>query len=262
MQTLSLWLRIYVGLLTVFFLAPILIVVSVAFTSAGFVAFPPTGFSLRWFVKVLNGSQFLLPLWNSIQLGIASTLVSMLLAVPAAITLVRHRVPFGDVVIAFLLSPLSLPTIILAVGLLFFVAKVGLGSSFAGLVAGHAVITVPYVLRTVLGVYSGLNREVEEAAQVLGAGGFDTFRLVTLPLILPGLLAGGIFSFLLSFDEVAVALLLSNIDTTTLPVAILSYLVFNYDPAVAAISTIQMAVVIGLLFLLERIFGVQRVVFS
>jgi len=254
-------LLIYAAIAVVFLAAPIAIVIAVAFTSADYVSFPPTGFSLRWFHKVVSDPEFVRPLWNSFELGIASTLLSMVLAVPAAIALVRHRFRFGAAIQAFLLSPLSLPTIILAIGLLFFVARVGIADSFAGLVAGHAVITVPYVLRTVLGVYSGVNREVEEAAIVLGAGPAQAFRFITLPLLAPGLIAGGIFAFLLSFDEVAVALLLSNSSTTTLPVSILSYVVYNYDPAAAAVSAVQIAIIIALLVALERLFGIKRVMF-
>jgi putative spermidine/putrescine transport system permease protein len=107
-----------------------------------------------------------------------------------------------------------------------------------------------------------MNREVEEAAQVLGARPWQVTWLVTLPEIRPGVIAGAIFSFLISFDEVAVALLLTNSDTTTLPVSILSYLVYNYDPAVAAISTIQIAIVVVALVLLERLFGVKNLMFA
>jgi len=248
--------------IVVFLAAPIVIVVGVAFTSADFVSFPPTGVSLRWFKRVISDPEFLGPLWNSAKLGVTSTFVSLALAVPAALALVRHRFRLGAAIQAFMLSPLSLPTIILAVGLLFFVARIGLAGTFLALVAGHAVITVPYVLRTVLAVYSGVNREVEEAATVLGAGPFRAFWHITLPLIMPGVLAGAIFSFLLSFDEVPVALLLSAPDTTTLPVSILSYLVYNYDPAVAAVSALQVAVIFVLLLVLERTFGLQRVMFT
>ncbi|HLI10359.1 MAG TPA: ABC transporter permease [Alphaproteobacteria bacterium] len=262
MSRLGLGLSLYVGVLTIFLLAPVAVVIASAFTGAEFVTFPPHGVSLKWFAKVLGDPQFVVPLWNSLRLGVLATLLSAVLAIPAAIAMVRYRLPGADLIQAFLLSPLSLPTIILAVGLLFFVARIGIGSSLLALVVGHAVITVPYVLRTVLGVYAGINREIEEAAMVLGANPLRAFWLVTLPLIRPGILAGAIFSFLLSFDEVPVALLLSNTDTTTLPVSILSYLVYNYDPAVAAISTIQIAIVIAVLLVLERVFGVKHLLFT
>ena len=253
---------VYVGLLSTFLLAPVFVVIVAAFTSGDFIMFPPQGFSAKWFDKVLRDPEFIQPLWNSIRLGIAATLVSAVLAVPAAITLVRTRFRGRRGVETFLLAPLSLPTIILAVGLLFFSARVGLTSSFAALLLGHVVITVPYMLRTVLGVYAGMNREVEDAAHVLGANSWQVAWHITLPIIRPGILAGAIFAFLMSFDEVAVALLLTNSDTTTLPVSILSYLVYNYDPAVAAISTIQIVIVVAGLLFLERFFGIKNVMFA
>jgi putative spermidine/putrescine transport system permease protein len=260
MNGLSLLTRLFVAAVIVFLAAPVIIIVSVAFTSAEFVTFPPTGISLRWFRQVLTDTQFMIPLWNSFLLGIFSTAVSILLAVPAAITLVRNDLRIKIAISAFMLSPLSLPTIILATALLFFLARFGLGTSPVGLLIGHVVITVPYVLRTVLGVYAGIGPEAEEAARTLGARSWQTFWYVTVPMIRPGLLAGGIFAFLLSFDEVAVALLLSTTDTMTLPVSVLSYLVYNYDPAVAAISTVQIVIVVVLLLTLERFFGVKHLV--
>lgn len=255
-------LRAYVAAMILFLAAPVLIVVVSSVTAADFVTFPPQGMSLKWFEKVLGDPQFVAPLWNSLRLGVVATLLSALLAVPAAIALARAPRPGTAAVEAFLLSPLSLPTIILAVGLLFYMARIGFTNSFLALAVGHVVITVPYMLRTVLGVYAGLNREVEDAALVLGAGPLRTAWHVTLPALRPGILAGAIFCFLMSFDEVAVALLLSDSDTTTLPVSILSYLVYNYDPAVAAISTIQIAIVLAVLLVLERVFGIRHLVFA
>jgi putative spermidine/putrescine transport system permease protein len=252
----------YVALLSVYLVAPIVVVVVAAFTAADFIMFPPSGFSLRWFEKVLREPDFVRPLWNSLRLGVVATAVSSVLALPAAIALVRGALPGRRAIETFLLAPLTVPTIISAVGLLFFASRIGLTSSFAALLAGHVVITVPYMLRTVLGVYAGMNREVEEAAQVLGANPWRVAWHITLPGIRPGIIAGAIFSFLISFDEVAVALLLTNSETTTLPVSILSYLVYNYDPAVAAISTIQIAIVIAALLLLERLFGVKNLMFA
>ena len=255
-------LLIYTAVMALFLIVPVVVVVVASFTAGDFIMFPPRGFSLRWFDKVLGDPEFIKPLWNSIRLGVIATFVSSVLAIPAALSLVRGALPGRRWIETFLLSPLSLPTIILAVGLLFFAARIGLTNSFAALLAGHVVITVPYMLRTVLGVYAGMNREIEDAARVLGADRWRTAWYVTLPIIRPGLLAGAIFAFLMSFDEVAVALLLTNSDTTTLPVSILSYLVYNYDPAVAAISTIQIAIVLVALLVLERLFGIRHVMFA
>lgn len=253
---------VYTVVMALFLIAPVMVVVVAAFTAGDFIMFPPSGFSLRWFEKVLDDPEFITPLWNSVRLGVMATLISSLLAIPAALSLIRGILPGRRWIEAFLLSPLSLPTIILAVGLLFFTARLGIGDSFVSLLAGHVIITVPYMLRTVLGVYAGMNREIEDAARVLGADRWRTAWYVTLPIIRPGVMAGAIFAFLMSFDEVAVALLLTTADTTTLPVSILSYLVYNYDPAVAAISTIQIAIVVVALLILERAFGIRNVMLT
>lgn len=262
MNRFSLPLKLYIAGVIVFLLAPVLLVVAVALTPAQFVTFPPPGLSLRWFDKVLSDPTFVQPLWNSLRLGCVATLLAAVLAVPAALVLVRYPVRGAREIQTFLLAPLSLPTIILAVGLLFFTSRIGLGGSFIALVAGHTVIIVPYIMRTVFGVYAGISQEIEDAALVHGAGPIRTFWYVTLPMIRPGILAGAVFAFLMSFDEVPVALLLTNTDTTTLPVSILSYLVYNYDPSVAAISTIQIGIVIVALLILERFFGVRNLMFQ
>lgn len=261
MRTTNLAFRIYLGAIIVFMLAPILVIVAVAFTSSQFASFPPRGFSLRWFHKVFEDPVFVLALWNSVRLGITSTVVASLVTIPATLVLVRYPSAFAQHLQAFMLSPLSLPTIILAVGLLFMNARIGLESSFWALVAGHTVIVVPYVMRAVFGVYAGASYELEYAAAVHGANPLRVFVHVTLPMLRPGIVAGAIFGFLMSFDEVSVALLLSDSRTVTLPVAILSYLVNNSDPAVAAVSTIQMAIAVCSLVVLERFFGVRRLMF-
>jgi putative spermidine/putrescine transport system permease protein len=255
-------LKAYLAAMTVFLLLPVLVVVFVAFTAGDFITFPPPALSLRWFQTVLVDPAFMHALWNSFRLACAATLVAAALAVPAALVAVRHPVRGMQQIQLFLLSPLSLPTIILATGLLFLMPRLGLDGSFAGLVAGHTVIVVPYIMRTVFGVYAGVNREIEDAARVHGAGPLQTFWQVTLPMIWPGILAGAIFSLLMSFDEVPVALLLSNTQTTTLPVYLLSYLVYNYDPSVAAIATVQIVIVLVALLVLERFFGVKNLMFA
>lgn len=262
MRHFSFALRMYIAVLVLFLLAPVLIVMVVSLTSGNFVTFPPPSLSLRWFDKVLSDPQFLLPLWNSLRLGCACTALAVALAVPAAIVMVRHPLPGMRWIQIFLLSPLSLPTIILATGLLFFMPKVGINDSFIALVVGHTVVTVPYVMRTVFGVYLNANPEIEHAARVHGASPLQAFWHVTLPLVRSGIAAGAIFAFLMSFDEVAIALLLTNTDTTTLPVMLMSYLIYNYDPAVAAISTIQILIVIVSLLLLERVFGIGNAMFA
>lgn len=251
-------LRTYAVLAALFIMAPQLIVIVIAFSPASFVAFPPTGFSLRWMHQVFVDPTFMRPMWNSIVLGLIACAVAAVLAIPAAIALVRYPFRHATAVQTFLLSPLSMPVLILAIALLFFLSAVGLGNTFAGLVIGHVVITVPYLMRTVVAVYAGADPHVEEAAYTLGANPLSTFWHVTLPMLRPALFAGGMFAFLISFDDVAVSLLLSNARSMTLPVSILGYLVNNYDPAVAAISVIKMAIVVVGLIALEYGYGLRH----
>lgn len=260
MRGLPLSLRGYVWLASAFLLFPVVIVIVSAFTDGDFITFPPAGISLRWFVKVLTAPEFMWPLWNSLKLGLATTLLAAALGVPAAIALVRSRAPAARMLELFMLSPLSLPTILLAVGLLFVAGQAGLGASFAVLLCGHVVVATPYLLRTVMGTYAGIDASLEEAAAVLGASPLQCLRHVTMPLMKSGVFAGAVFAFLISFDEVAVSLLLTNTRTMTLPVSILSYLVYNYDPSVAAIATVQIGVAVALLLVLERTVGMRQLV--
>lgn len=250
----------YLTAITLFLIGPLLIVGVVAFTSASFVSFPPPGYSLRWISKVVHDGEFMRALMNSLLVGVSAVLISSALAIPAAIALADRRDAWGRATVTFLLAPLSVPSLILALGLLFFLSAIGLGNTLAGLLLAHGLVTFPYVLRIVLAVLFGMPRSYMEAAYCLGATPLRAFLRILLPYITPGLVAGGLFAFLISFDEVALSLLLTNASTATLPVTILNYLVHNYDPAVAAISLVKMAVVFTVLLLADRFFGLDRLI--
>jgi putative spermidine/putrescine transport system permease protein len=254
--------QIYLVAAIAFLAVPLAVVVVVGFTSSNFVAFPPESYSTKWIEQVLSDSTFMMPLWNSLVLGFAASIVAAVLAIPAAIALVRFPFPGATELQAFFLSPLSIPPLVLSIGMLFFFSGIGLGNTVTGLLIGHVVVVLPYLVRTVVAVYLDMDRTVEDAAITLGASPLRTFLLITLPLLRPGLFAGGLFAFLISFDEVAIALLLSTASSVTLPVAIFSYLIYSYDPAVAAISVVQMVLVLILLLILERSFGLGRLVMT
>jgi putative spermidine/putrescine transport system permease protein len=255
----TLLLRAYCGAVLVFLSIPIVVAVGVAFGEDRIARFPPTGFSLRWFSAALSDPSFVGALINSLQLAVLTTVLALFIALPAAIALVRRRFPAQATLEAFLLSPLSLPGVLFGVSMLFFLGATGFGLTWWGLLAAHVVIAVPYVLRATLAVYRGLDRGLEEAALVLGAGPWQTFWHVTLPLLRPGLAAGGLFAFLISFDNVPVSIFLTTAHNNTLPVTIMSYLVSqDFDAIIGAISAAQVGVVFALLYLLDRIYGVAR----
>ena len=255
----ALALRAYCGLVLLFLSMPILVAVGVAFGTDKIARFPPRGLSLRWFGAALTDQTFIGALVNSLQIAALTTVVTILVGLPAAITLVRQRFPGQAALEAFLLSPLSLPGVLFGISMLFFLGASGFGLTWWGLVVAHVVIAVPYVLSTTLAVYRGLDRGLEETALVLGAGPWQTFWHVTLPLLRPGLVAGGLFAFLISFDNIPVSIFLTTAHNNTLPVTIMSYLVNrDFDATVGAISALQVGVVLALLYLLDRIYGVGR----
>jgi len=253
-------LRLYCAAVLTFLSLPIVVAVGVAFGSDKIARFPPTALSVRWFGVALSNPTFLNALGNSVILAALTTLLTIVVGLPAAMALVRRRLPGQHALETFLLSPLSLPGVLFGVAMLIFLGASGFGLTWWGILVAHIVIAVPYVLRTTLAVYRGLDRGLEETAGVLGANPWQTFWHVTLPLLRPGLVAGGLFAFLTSFDNVPVSIFLTTARTTTLPVTIMSYLVNqDFDPIVGAISAVQVAFVLVLLVLLDRVYGIGQI---
>ncbi len=166
--------------------------------------------------------------------------------------------PGGEAITALLMAPLVFPAVVIAVALLQFYTLIGVRGTFGALAAAHLLITLPYVVRSILASLSGVDPALEEAARTLGASGWAAFRKITLPLIRPGLVAGGIFSFIVSFDNVPVSIFLVSVRQTTLPVKIFSAVEHGIDPGIAAVSTL-LIVMTGLgLVLAERWAGFHR----
>ncbi|MBD8555248.1 ABC transporter permease [Rhizobium sp. CFBP 8762] len=248
----------FVVLFFIFMLAPILIVVLVSFTSAGYVSFPIPGWSLKWFARIFEYQPFVDALIVSIEIAIGATILSCLIGVPAALYLARSRSRWASGVMTFLLSPLSMPMIVIGFASLFFLSWLGIGISFAALLITHTVVCLPYIVRTVAGVYSGLRPAYEEAAAILGANPLKTFWHVTLPLIRPGIMAGSLFSFLTSFDNLPISYFFGSSSTNTLPVVMLSYLENQFDPTIAALSTLQLLIAVVALLIVDRVYGIDK----
>lgn len=254
--------RLILGVLTVGFfiylVVPIFVVVAVSFTAANYVSFPIQGFSVRWFHRIIEYKPFTDALWVTLRVAIASTLVAVLVGVPAALYLVRARNAATEVIMAFLLSPLSMPMIVLGLALLFYLSAIGLGISLASLIIAHTVVGLPYVVRTVAGVYRGAPRELEESASIIGATRWQIIRYVVLPQIRPGIFAGAMFSILVSIDNLPISFFFGSPSTNTLPVVMLSYLEHQFDPSIAAISTVQMLIALAGLVVIERMYGLKH----
>jgi putative spermidine/putrescine transport system permease protein len=250
--------RTLIALIYLFLLAPLLVVLVMSFDTRPYLAFPPAGFSLASYAAVLRNSDFGHAAGASVLVGIVVAALALGAGVPAALTLGRGEWRGRGVAGGLFLSPLLVPHIVLAVGILLVLAPVGLLDTYTGLILAHVGITIPYVIRTVSLSLAGVDRSCEEAARVHGASPFATFRRVTLPLAAPGLVAGGAIAFLVSFDEAVIALFVANTHVNTLPLAIFRYIEFRTDPQVAALSVLLILASILIMLLIERGLGLRR----
>ncbi|MSO77787.1 MAG: ABC transporter permease [Alphaproteobacteria bacterium] len=240
-----------------FILAPLVVVCLVAFTPEAYLSIPTTRWSLRWF-KAIWGSDFIPAFWISVYVAAAAASLALLVSVPAAIATARFQFPGREALVAYFLSPLMVPHVVLGVALLRFMAEVGLTANAFGLIMGHVVIIMPFTLRLALAALAGMDRHVEWAAGSLGASDLTVFRRVTLPIILPGLAGGWLLAFIQSFDELTMTVFVASPGTTTLPVRMFQYITDNIDPMVAAISAALIGLAILLMAVMERVYGLER----
>ncbi|GMA27218.1 ABC transporter permease [Arenivirga flava] len=250
--------RVIVALSYLFLLAPLLIVVVIAFSSNQYLSFPPEGFTLRWFAELPQQAGFMQGLQTSLITASAATLIVLVIGVSAALALDRYDVPGKAALSSFFLSPLLVPTIVIALGLVLVLGPLGLTNTYESIVLGHIGITLPYVVRTTLMSLATSDTSCEEAARVLGANAFTVFRRVTLPIIRPGVIAGGVIAFIVSFDEAVISLFVAESGRPTLPVQILRYVEYSADAAVAALSVVLIVFSAVVVVVVERLMGLKR----
>lgn len=245
------------AILALAIIAPLAVPVAISFSDSIIVGFPPRGFTLKWYAKVLQDEEFLTTLALSAELATIVTVLTVLLGVPCAIGLSRFRFPGRQAVLSLVLSPLIFPVIVTGVALLQFVSALGSRNSFLHLVIGHTAICLPYLVRTVSASILLVDRSTEEAARTLGAGSLTTFRRVTLPQIRSGVLAGCVFAFITSFDDYALSMWLADARTYTLPLQVYVFIERLFDPSVAAISALMILFSLTLLLIVEKAMGLK-----
>ncbi|KOF17644.1 ABC transporter permease [Ensifer adhaerens] len=246
------------SLIVVFMLAPMVVVCLVAFTPENTLAMPWNGLSLRWFEAVFHHNDFMSSFGNSIRLALLAATISTLLAVPAALAITRHEFRGRDVLNALFLSPLIIPHLVLGVAFLRLFSLMGMTGSFTWLVATHAIIVTPYTLRLVLASLTSMDRNAENAARTLGAAEWTVFKRITLPLLLPGISGGWLLAFINSFDELTMSIFVTSPSTVTLPVRMYMYASESIDPMMAAVSTLTIALATVTMIVLDRMFGLDR----
>ncbi|WP_257112525.1 ABC transporter permease [Pseudomonas ficuserectae] len=245
-------------LVVIFMMAP-LVVCLVAFTPENTLSLPTTDFSLRWFKAVFERADFIDSFYNSLTLAFVSATLATLIAVPAALAITRHTFPGRNFFNALFLSPIIIPHLVLGVAMLRLFALMGVNGSFTWLIFAHVLVITPYVLRLVLAAAIGIDRSAEHAAESLGANRFTLFRQITLPMILPGVAGGWLLAFINSFDEVTLSIFVTSPATQTLPVHMYVYATESIDPMMAAVSALVIALTAATMILLDRVYGLDRV---
>lgn len=248
------------GAILAFLLLPIAVVGVFALNPTPYIAFPPEGVTLRWFEKFFASPDFMGAFWLSLKVALAVLVLSVLIGGAAALALARGNLPGSRVLTALFMSPLMLPAILTGLSLFQLYLLLDIGRPVWGLIMGHTLVAVPYVLRTTLAVLHNFDRRLEEAAAALGASPLRVFFEITLPLIRPGVFAGGIFAFIVSFDQFPISLFLVPPKGETLPVVLFNYMKFDLDGAIAAASMVSILMAVTVVMLIEKVIGLKAYV--
>ena len=272
--------RTICGLIFLFLITPIIILIPLSFNAEPYFSFTPKmlsldpeGFSLRWYWDILkngmaapeataaegwwadmwNNAQWVRSIKNSFYYGIASTLLATSLGTLAAIGLSRSEMPYRRSIMAVLISPMIVPLVITASGLFYFFSAIGIAKTDLGIILSHAALGTPFVIITVTATLVGFDQSLVRAAANMGAGPVRTFFKVQMPLILPGVISGGLFAFITSFDEVVVMLQMSDVKQRTIPRQMFSGIREQISPTILAVATILVIISIGLLTAVEML---------
>jgi len=243
------WHYIYLAICTAIFIyliAPLFVIFPLSFSHDEFLIFSeemkrldPDGFSTRWYKDMVWGTKnpWGLAAKNSLFIAFFATIGSVLIGTLAAVGLSSRYMPYKGIIMAILISPMIVPLIISGVAIFFFMAKVGLAATHTGIILAHIILGTPFVVITVTATLSGFDHSVTRAATSLGSTPINTFMKITLPLILPGVISGGLFAFVTSFDEVVVVLFLAGLENTTIPIQMWIGLREQLSPTILAVAT-------------------------
>ena len=261
--------RIICGIIFTFLITPILVVMPLSFNAQDFftftpemLQFDPEGYSLKHYKDFFTNNEWQRSFKNSLLIAPVATLVSVSLGTLAAIGLSQSHVPFKRAITAILISPMIVPLIISATGMFFFYShvgnfledRIGLDKNFVGyvkVILAHSVLGIPFVIITVTATLVGFDNSLTRAAANMGADPVKTFFKIQMPLILPGVISGGLFAFITSFDEVVVVMFVGSTNQKTLPWQMFTGLREQISPTILAVATILVAISIALLVTLE-----------
>ena len=235
------------AMVAIYLIAPLVIVLIISFSSASFLRFPPPGLSLRWYRNLVHDPAWLDAIGVSVQVMIPAALLATAMGTAAAYALIRGNVPGAGVIGACLMAPIVVPGVISAAGLYIVYRGIGLNGTLPGVVIGHTILTLPFVVATVGSALRSLDPRLEAAASVAGAPPLTAFRRITLPLLAPAVLSSLLFAMVLSFDELIVTLFVGSARLRTVPVQMWSNVRGDFDPTVAAVASLCFLVALAAL---------------
>ncbi|MEV5407490.1 ABC transporter permease [Thermopolyspora sp. NPDC052614] len=251
------WLKIVAVLIGLFLTVPTMIVIPMSFSASSTFRFPPTEWSLKWYESLFTSPQWTDAILNSLQVGLIAAGLATVLGTAAAIGLSRLSERVRGLATGFLLSPIIIPNILIALVIFTAFLRAGLTGSLFGIALAHTALALPYVVIAVTTRLQGMNPALGTAGSSLGARPWSVFRKITLPLALPGVLSGAVLAFVISFDEVVIALFLQSPTATTLPVLMFNSVTVQIDPTISAASSVTVLVV-SVPILLAQMIGVRR----
>jgi|SRR5690625_198001 len=249
-------LRVIAYSIILFILAPILIVFISSFTASNYVAFPPEGLSIKWYMEAFKSTKFIKATGISLFIAFITAIISCALALAVTFAIERYTFKGKDILNTLFFAPLTMPMIGLGIGLLFFLTATGIVRTNTALILSHTVVAIPYAIRALSSVVGSIDIDVERSALMLGANPFTVLYKITLPMIMPGLMAAWMFSFLISFNNVTISIFIVGPKTETLPIALYHLTENSLSPMIASIATIAILIAGVIVVVLEKRFGV------
>lgn len=256
-ETVSPAIRIVVAIILLMVVAPLVVPLLMSISDTAFIVFPPQGFTLKWYAAVLANPEARGSFLFSLELAAIVTTVSLVLGIPCAAGLTRFKVPGQDILLGIILSPLIVPLIVTGIALLQFFSTMNFRATLLQLVIGHTVVCLPYVIRSVSASFVLANRNLEDAAAVLGAPPHVVATRIVWPQVRPGILAGGVFCFIVSFDDYPISMWLADGNHFPIPLYLYTVIERSFDPSIAAIASLMIFFALLLVLVIERVFGIN-----
>ncbi len=251
--------RLYMTLFALYLIGPIIVITAVSFNAQKFIAFPPRGFSLRWYAAIFTEADWFGALVNSLIIAAASALLATAIALPVAYMAWRYGLRYARALFALGIAPFILPPVIMALAFLIFFSSAGVNGLMINVIIAHAIFLLALPLVTISLGLESIDKALIEASQTMGATGWTVFRTIIAPIAAPFALAGFAFCFVLSLNEYIIALMTVGFTVETLPVKIFNALRYGYTPVIASIAVLFLSVNIAVFSLIARFSNLARI---